>query len=64
MDYAYKRSRLTQDGSSKESKMAKSSENWLNPTPTSNHFSALQQEEDNVNQPSPGKEATPNPPPN
>jgi hypothetical protein len=43
--------------------MAKSNENWLNPTPTSNRFSALQQEDDLVNQPSPGKEATPTPPP-
>jgi hypothetical protein len=42
--------------------MAKSSKNWINPTPTSNRFSALQQEDDLVNQPSPGKEATPNPP--
>jgi hypothetical protein len=39
--------------------MAKSNENWLNPTQTLNRFSALQQEEDLVNQPSPGKEATP-----
>jgi hypothetical protein len=42
--------------------MAKTSENWLNPTPTSNRFSALQQEDDLVNQPSPGNEATPPPP--
>jgi hypothetical protein len=43
--------------------MAKSNENWLNPTPPSIRFSALQQEDDLVNQPSPGKEATPKPSP-
>jgi hypothetical protein len=35
-----KRGRLTQDGSSKDSKLAKSSANWINPTTTSNRFSA------------------------
>jgi hypothetical protein len=43
--------------------MAKSSGNWLNSTPISNRFSSLQQEDDLVNQSSPGKEAIPKPPP-
>jgi hypothetical protein len=43
--------------------MAKSSGNWLNPTPTSNCFSSLQQEDDLVNQSSPSKETTPKQPP-
>jgi hypothetical protein len=43
-----KRSLPTQDGSSKDSKMAKSSEHWLNPTPSSSRIS-----EDDVNKPSP-----------
>jgi hypothetical protein len=43
--------------------MAKSSGNWLNPTPISNRFSSLQQEDDLANQSTPGKEATPKPPP-
>jgi hypothetical protein len=45
-----KRSRQTQDGSSKDNKMAKSNGNWLNPTPISNRFSSLQQEDDIVTQ--------------
>jgi hypothetical protein len=43
--------------------MAKSNENCLNPTPISNRFSSLQQEDDLVNQSTPGKEDTPKPPP-
>jgi hypothetical protein len=59
-----KRSRQTQNGSSKDKKkMAKCNGNWLNPTPISNRFSSLQQEDDLVNQQTPGKEATPKPPP-
>jgi hypothetical protein len=46
----------------KDTKMAKSSGNWLNPTPISNRFSS-QQEDDLVNQSSPGREDTPKPPP-
>jgi hypothetical protein len=58
-----KRSRQTQDGSSKDNKMAKCNGNWLNPTPISNSFSSLQQEDDIVKHSTPGKEDTPKPPP-
>jgi hypothetical protein len=43
--------------------MAKSNGNWLNPIPISNRFSPLQEEDDLVNQSTPGKEDTPKPPP-
>jgi hypothetical protein len=36
--------------------MAKSSGNWIKPTPISNRFSSLQQEDDLVNQSTPDKE--------
>jgi hypothetical protein len=56
-----KRSRRTQDGSSKDNKMAKSNGNWLNPTPIQNRFSCLQQEDDIVNQSTPARKIPPNP---
>jgi hypothetical protein len=58
-----KRSRQTQDGSSRDNKKATSNGNWRNPTPISNRFSSLQQDDDIVNQSTPGKEDTPKPPP-
>jgi hypothetical protein len=59
---SYKRSRPTQDDTSKHFKLAKQSDHWLNPTPTSNRFTALQDEELDNQLPT-GKESIPNPPP-
>jgi hypothetical protein len=56
-----KRGRLTQDGTPKDSKLAKLNDHWLNPTTTSNRFTALQQD-DLDNNPLSGKEAMPPPP--
>jgi hypothetical protein len=58
-----KRSRQTQDDTPKDSKLAKTTDHWLNPTTTSNRFTALQTEETEDNNPPSGKEATPKPPP-
>jgi hypothetical protein len=41
-----KRGRPTQEGTSKDFKLAKISDHWLNPTPTSNRYTALQQQEE------------------
>jgi hypothetical protein len=57
-----KRGRLTQDGSFKDSKLAKPSDHWLNPTPTSNCFTALQQDEDLNNHPHLVRRPPPTPP--
>jgi hypothetical protein len=53
-----KRGRPSQDGSFKDSKLAKPSDHWFNPTPISNRFTTLQQDEDLNNHPPPGKEAS------
>jgi hypothetical protein len=58
---SYKRGRSTQDGTNKETKHAKQSEHWLNPTPTSNRYIALQEGENEEPQKT-GKEDIPPPP--
>jgi hypothetical protein len=57
------RGRQTQDDTPKDSKLAKTIDHWLNPTITSNRFTALQTEETQDDNPPSGKEATPKPPP-
>jgi hypothetical protein len=57
-----KRGCLTQDGTPKDSKLTKLADHWLNPTTTSNRFTALQPAETQDNNPPPGKEDTPKPP--
>jgi hypothetical protein len=62
MDYSNKQTRSSDPRwHRKDSKLAKPNDHWLNPTTTSNRFTALQ-EEDLDNNPPPGKEATPKPP--
>jgi hypothetical protein len=56
-----KRGRPTQEGTSKDFKLAKPSDHWLNPIPTSNRYTALQEGELD-NQLPIGKETTVNPP--
>jgi hypothetical protein len=42
---SYKRGRTTQEGATTNIKHGKQSDHWLNPTPTSNRYIALQDEE-------------------
>jgi hypothetical protein len=60
---SYKRSRSTQDGTDKEAKHTKQSEHWLNQTSTSNHYTALIEEESEDQQQKAGNEHTPKLPP-
>jgi hypothetical protein len=55
------RGRPTQDSNNKDFKHAKPSEHWLNPTITSNRFTAIQPDEEPKKPPLPGKETTPKP---
>jgi hypothetical protein len=59
---SYKRGRSTQDGTDKEAKHAKQSKNWINPTSTSNRYTAILEEESEEQQKA-GNENTPKPPP-
>jgi hypothetical protein len=61
---SHKRGCPTLEGTSKDFKPAKQSDHWLNPTPTSNRYTALQQKEELDNQLPIGKETIPTPSPN
>jgi hypothetical protein len=60
---SYKRGRSTQEETEREAKLAKESEQWLNQTSTSSHYTALLEEESEDHQQKSGPENTPEPPP-
>jgi hypothetical protein len=57
---SYQRGRSTQEESEREAKHAKEGEHWLNQTSTSNHYTALLEEEWKTNSRKPVLRARPN----
>jgi hypothetical protein len=60
---SYKRGSSTQEGTEREAKHAKESEHWLNQTSTSNHYTALVEEESEDQQKKASSENMPKPRP-